>query len=142
MDSLIFTIINLAAVVTVHAIAVVATLFVILYLRSQWNRNSGGRPFMLMAVAFSAFVDGTIIRYWVPIEDTPYRRIIDLTIYLGVLIGWLWLLVTLIKAQRAASRERKAGERGPRLRRQFPWRLVSVSCAAGAVALLLWSVLH
>jgi len=107
MDSLIFIILNLAAVVTVHAVAVAATLFVVLYLRSQWNRNDGGRPLMFMAFGFSMFVDGTIIRYWVPLADSPYRRIIDLTIYLSVLVGWLWLLVTLIRAQRRAARERK-----------------------------------
>lgn len=111
MNTLIFDILNLCAVVTVHAVAVAATLFVILYLRSQWNRNGGGRPLMLMAIGFSAFVDGTIVRYWVPLDDTPYRRIIDLTIYLLVLAGWIYLLAALIRAQRRAARDRKNKDR-------------------------------
>lgn len=135
-------IINIAAVVTVHAVAVVATLFVILYSRSQWNRNVAGRSVMTMAFGFAVLVDEVTIRFWIPLEDSPYRRIADLATYILVLIGWLWLLITLIKAQRAAAREHRAAEPGLRLRRQVPWGLISGVFAFLGVAVLLWGVLH
>jgi len=97
---------NLIAVWTVHAVAILSTIFVILYLRSQWNRNAGGRSLMLLAVGFAAFVDETIVRYWIPLHDYPYRRILDCGIYLLVLASWIYLVITLVRAQRDARRDR------------------------------------
>jgi len=88
-------------VVVVHAGAIPATLFPLLYSRSTWRSTDVGRALMFKGAAVAALFDIAIVHFW---WNFPGYEYLYAAVVTSVAIGVTFQLIVMLRNQRQGRR--------------------------------------
>lgn len=95
----------LVDLILLHVMAIPATLFPLLYLRSQWSRHEIGRALMLSSVGLALLIDVSVLGIWLDVESDWVSDLTTTVVLAVILAGSVYQVVLLIRAQRRAKGE-------------------------------------